>query len=101
MRGIEVSDRTLAADVIEAVGPGGEFLGQRHTLENLQREHYIPKIINRDKWEVWEKAGSKDLREVARQEAKRILQEHEPEPLDDDIRTEIENIARKIGKKAS
>jgi len=101
VRGIEVSDRTLAADVIEAVGPGGEFLSQRHTLENLQREHYIPKIINRDKWEVWEKAGSKDLREVARQEAKRILQEHEPEPLDDDIRTEIENIARNIGKKAS
>ena len=101
VRGIEVNDMTLAADVIEAVGPGGEFLSQRHTLENVQREHYIPKIINRDKWEVWAKSGSKDLREVARQEAKRILREHQPEPLDDNVRTEIENIVKEIEKKSS
>ena len=101
VRGIEVSDRTLAMEVIAAVGRGGEFLSQRHTLENVQKEHYIPKIINRDKWEVWAKAGSKDLREVARQEAKRILQEHEPEPLDHDIRTEIEDIVKEIEKKSS
>jgi trimethylamine--corrinoid protein Co-methyltransferase len=101
VRGIDVSDRTLATDVIEAVGPGGEFLSQRHTLENLRGEHYIPSIISRDKWEVWKKAGSKDLREVARQEAKRILEKHQPEPLDHDIRIQIENIVKEIDKNAS
>jgi trimethylamine--corrinoid protein Co-methyltransferase len=100
VRGIEVSDRTLAMEVIAAVGPGGEFLSQRHTLENVQKEHYIPKLISRDKWEVWAKSGSKDLREVARQEAKRILQEHQPEPLDHDTTIEIEKIAMEIAQKS-
>ena len=98
VRGIEVSDKTLATDVIAAVGPGGEYLSQRHTLENVQREHYIPKIFSREKWEVWEKAASRDLRETARQEAKKILEKHQPEPLDRDIRLEIENIAKEIEK---
>ena len=100
VHGIEVNDRTLALDVIEAVGPGGEFLSQRHTLENVQKEHYVPKIINRDKWEVWQRAGAKDLSQVAREEAKRILAEHKPEPLDHDITIEIEDIAREIAKNA-
>jgi trimethylamine--corrinoid protein Co-methyltransferase len=98
VRGIDISDRTLAMGVIEAVGPGGEFLTQRHTLENVQKEHYMPKIINRDKWEVWQKAGAKDLRQVAREEAKRILENHQPEPLDHEITIEIEKIAREIAK---
>jgi len=100
VHGIDVNDRTLAMDVIEAVGPGGEFLSQRHTLENVQKEHYIPRIINRDKWEVWQRAGAKDLRQVAREEAKRILAEHQPEPLDHDVTIEIENIANEIAKNA-
>jgi len=100
VHGIDVNDRTLAMDVIEAVGPGGEFLSQRHTLENVQKEHYIPRIINRDKWEVWQRAGAKNLRQVAREEAKRILAEHQPEPLDHDVTIEIENIANEIAKNA-
>ena len=100
VHGIDVNDRTLAMDVIEAVGPGGEFLSQRHTLENVQKEHYIPRIINRDKWEVWQRAGAKDLRQVAREEAKKILAEHQPEPLDRDVTIEIENIANEIAKNA-
>ena len=100
VHGIDVNDRTLAMDVIEAVGPGGEFLSQRHTLENVQKEHYIPRIINRDKWEVWQRAGAKDLRQVAREEAKKILAEHQPEPLDHDVTIEIENIANEIAKNA-
>ena len=98
VRGIDLNDRTLAMDVIEAVGPGGEFLSQRHTLDNVQKEHYIPKIINRDKWEVWQKAGAKDLRQIAHEEAKKILKEHHPKPLDHDITVEIEKIARTIAK---
>lgn len=31
LRGIAISDETLAIDVIENVGPGGQYLNQRHT----------------------------------------------------------------------
>jgi trimethylamine--corrinoid protein Co-methyltransferase len=101
VRGIDVNENTLAMDVIAAVGPGGEYLSQRHTRENVTKEHYIPTLINRDKWEVWKKAGSRDLREVAREEAKKLLKQHQPEPLDHDITVEIEKIAREAEKRGS
>ena len=99
LRGIKISNETLAIDVIERVGPGGQFLDQRHTLEYLKKEHYLPTIINRQKRERWEKAGSKDLREIAREEAKRILKEHQPEPLDRDIEEELKKVVKEVEKR--
>jgi len=99
LRGIKISDETLAIDVIERVGPGGQFLDQRHTLEYLKKDHYLPTIVNRQKRERWEKEGSKDLREIAREEAKRILKEHQPEPLDRDIEEEIKKVVKEVEKR--
>ncbi|MDH5437997.1 MAG: trimethylamine methyltransferase family protein [Candidatus Bathyarchaeota archaeon] len=101
LRGVEISDETLAIDVIEDVGPGGQYLDQRHTLEYLKREHYLPKIINRERMERWERAGSKDLREVAREEAKRILKEHRPEPLDRGVEEDLKKIVKEVEKRES
>jgi trimethylamine--corrinoid protein Co-methyltransferase len=100
LRGIEISHETLAAEVIETVGPEGNYLSQRHTLEYLEKEQYIPKILDRQKWQSWHKAGSKDLREVARQEARRILQKHRPEPLDQDVEKRLEKIVKEAEKRA-
>jgi len=101
LRGIEISDGTLAIDIIEDVGPGGHYLAQRHTLEYFRKEHYLPIIINREKRERWERAGSKDLWEVAREEAKRILKEHQPEPLDRGIEEELQKIVKDVEKRES
>ena len=99
LRGIRVNDETLAVDVIKNVGPGGHYLAQKHTLENFMKEHYIPMIINREKRETWEKAGSKDLREIARDEVKKILKEHQPEPLDRDVEKELKKILKEVEKR--
>jgi trimethylamine--corrinoid protein Co-methyltransferase len=99
LRGIAISDETLAIDVIESVGPGGQFLDQRQTLEHLKKEHYIPTIVNRQKREKWERTGSKDLREVAREEAKRILKEHQPDPLEQDVEQELKKIVNEVEKR--
>jgi trimethylamine--corrinoid protein Co-methyltransferase len=101
LRGVEISDETLAIDVIEDVGPGGQYLDQRHTLEYLRKEHYLPTIINRERMERWERAGSKDLREVAREEAKRILKEHRPEPLDRGVEENLKKIVKEVEKRES
>ena len=36
LKAIEVDDETLAVDVLKAVGPGGDYLGQRHTRKHLR-----------------------------------------------------------------
>jgi len=101
LRGIRINDEALALDIIEDVGPGGQYLIQQHTLEHLEKEHYLPTIINREKREKWERAGSKDLREVAREEARKILKEHQPEPLDHDIEEELKKIVKEVEKRES
>jgi trimethylamine--corrinoid protein Co-methyltransferase len=48
---IEVSDETLAVDVLENVGPGGDFLGQRHTRRHLRSSQWRSTLLNRMSYE--------------------------------------------------
>jgi trimethylamine--corrinoid protein Co-methyltransferase len=49
---VEVNARTLAADVIDAVGPGGNFLGQDHTAENFRQELLLSPLFPSFPWEA-------------------------------------------------
>jgi len=93
MKGIDVSETSLAVDVIEAVGPGGHFLGQKHTRELLTKERWFPKISNRLGLQEWKKEKL-DLWQRARKEAKEILWTHHPDPLDDKAKEKIRNLVK-------
>jgi len=79
VEGIEVNRDTIAADVIEEVGPGGQFLSHMHTAKNVRKEFFIPKVSNRQQRGSWEREGCIDTRERARDMARQILKEH-PSP---------------------
>jgi len=51
LRGIEVTDETLATDVICRKGPGEDYLTEDHTLEHMRDEFYMPRLANRQKRE--------------------------------------------------
>jgi trimethylamine--corrinoid protein Co-methyltransferase len=56
LSGIEVNDDTLALDVIKTIGPGGNYLTQRHTLKYARSdEFYIPTGADRNSRVAWEK----------------------------------------------
>jgi trimethylamine--corrinoid protein Co-methyltransferase len=83
VRGIEVNDETLALDVIDRVGPGGHYLMDEHTLRYMRSELYYPSaVFDRQGRDMWEEAGATDARTRAQEIARRILAEHEPQPLD-------------------
>jgi trimethylamine:corrinoid methyltransferase-like protein len=65
----------------------------------LDKEQYFPKLSNRDSREVWAKAGEKDLWAVARERAKEILHEHQPEPLDPSVEMELSSIVKEVEKR--
>jgi len=98
LKGIEVNDDTLALDVISKVGPGGHFLTQKHTIDYLRKEHWIPTLLDRQMRESWVKSGSKDLLERAREKTKEILSNHKPNPLSKDIEKELQNNLKDIEK---
>lgn len=99
VKGIEVTDETLATEVIDRVGPGGNYLADKHTLHWFKKKRYNPKLSSRETRNTWEKMGSKDIREKAKEKAIKILAEHEPEPVDKTVWQKIETIVKNIEKK--
>jgi len=91
--GIEVNEDTLAMDVIDKVGPGGHFLGEKHTLKHF-RERWMPRP-DVDGLETWEKEGIKSLGELAHEKVQEILATHKPTPLPEDVDREISRILQR------
>ena len=96
--GIEVTDETLAVDEICRVGPNASFLGTSFTMRHFRKEHFLTTLLDRKSLDSWVKAGAKDIAVVAREKAKRILDEHQPVPMDKDVLTEIQEYVRKESK---
>ena len=67
--GVEVSDDTLALNVIADIGPGGDALSHRHTAKHLRTGTVAATILNRKGHERWIEDGAPDLREAARRRA--------------------------------
>jgi len=99
MDGICVTDETLAVDIIDKVGPGGHYLTQKHTIKFITKEYYFPTTFDRNNYERWVKSDSKDIREAARNRARKILEEHQPEPMDKDIEEDLQRMIRQIEKR--
>lgn len=89
--GIPVSDATTAVEEIMAVGPAGHFLERASTLRGM-RDLSTTKLIDRQVRESWEAAGAPVFYESARREARRILAEHEVEPLPDEVTEQMRAI---------
>ena len=91
VQGFPVTDDSLALDVIKEIGPGGHFLMHQHTFD-LMRTQSQPEIIDRRARDVWETAGATTAYERAIEKARWILENHEPEPLPDDVLAMIRSI---------
>ena len=92
MRDIEVSDETLGLDVIRSVGPGGNFLGQMHTVKHFRKEVWFPQLLDREYWSNWIAKGASTMHDRCIAAKDRILAEHTPEPLDEDTARELDAI---------
>jgi len=92
-KGIEVNDETLALDVISKVKPEGNFMSQAHTIKQIERELYIPRIFD--------KVDPKDVLSSAREKARQILATHKPLPLHEEIKRELRNIIRDASSPSS
>jgi trimethylamine--corrinoid protein Co-methyltransferase len=93
--GIEVNDETLALEVIDRVingGPGSIFLMDDHTFEHFMHAQFLPKLLDRSRYDSWEESGSMDLYRRCNIEAKRILSEHQVEPKPDEVLKGIDQI---------
>ncbi len=94
MQGIVVDDEHLALEAIEAVGPGRNYLTQKHTRDHM-RDIWLPKYMDRRPYEAWQQAQD-GARDWARADARDILKNHQPAPLDPKLSAEFQRIIASV-----
>jgi len=93
MGGVNVSDETLAIDLIKEVGPiPGFYLEQPHTRKWWRQEQFIPKVADREAYSEWLKKDKKDTIALARARVEDIIAKYEPKPLSPEQDREIDKI---------
>ena len=96
-RGIPVDAQTLALDAIERVGTGGPgsiFLTDDHTFEHFMEAQFLPRLLDRSRYDAWKEAGATDLYDRCNREARRILEEHQPQAKTNDVLDAIARVLR-------
>ncbi len=95
--GIRVDTETIAGADIAAVGPFGDFLSLPGTYAHM-REQSQPRLMDRRVREEWQAAGATDMYERARVRACEILESHEREPLDEDVKRQMRTIVERADR---
>ncbi|NLT68082.1 MAG: trimethylamine methyltransferase [Acidobacteria bacterium] len=91
LRRVEISDKTLALDVIDQVGPGGSYLAEEHTYEHFGK-FWVPRVFDRSRT-----AGSGTVRhseELLRERTLKLLFEHTPPPMDEGLKAELKKLEK-------
>jgi trimethylamine--corrinoid protein Co-methyltransferase len=95
MDGMSLDAESLALDVMDQVGPGGDFLTAKHTLKHF-RELWQPTLFSRQRADNWIAEGSKRLGQRLKEKTVSTIEEHQPEPLPDNVREEIDYIVQSL-----
>jgi len=94
LKPVEINDETLALDVIDEVGPDGNFMESEHTLMHF-RERWYPNLIEHFNYEGWLGKGGRDLAQRAAERVGKILETHHAEPLPTRVRERLKAIVER------
>ena len=101
VQGIEVSDDTLAVELIKKVGSEKDYLAEKHTRAYMKQEQSKVKLMDRRMRGAWQKRGGKDLAEAAREEARHLLKSHKPDPLPPEVLSKMRSIVEEVEGEAA
>ena len=92
-RGCEITDETLAVDVVKAVGPGGLFTGTDHTVAHFRSEIWEPGLWSRTMLSRWQVEGAKIDAERARDVCAEVLARPDTPPrISERVETELRRV---------
>jgi trimethylamine--corrinoid protein Co-methyltransferase len=89
---VSFDDADFAIDLIDALGPGGVYLDQGHTIKHMRRALSTPSLSDRDSYDEWQQKGAHDRVALAREQVREILATHEPPHLSDSVMQEMDEI---------
>jgi len=83
LRKLDISEETLALDLIHEVGPDGHFLETKHTLRHV-REDWLPTVSDRFAYHRWAAEGATTLQQRANHKVREVIGNHRAAPLPKD-----------------
>ncbi|MFH1135120.1 MAG: trimethylamine methyltransferase family protein [Pseudomonadota bacterium] len=93
-KGISFDEESMALDQIHLIGPGGNYMTAEHTYKNFRRL-WQPTLFNRDRKERWLSKGGPTLGKRLKDKTIAVMEAHQPAPLDEAVKSEIEYILKK------
>ncbi len=78
--GFRLDEETLALQVIQAAGPGGNYLAADHTLEHF-RDFWQPELFSRQRLAAWQEEGARSLGRRVREKTVELLRQAKGSPL--------------------
>ncbi|MGQ9599104.1 MAG: trimethylamine methyltransferase family protein [Anaerolineae bacterium] len=104
LKPIQINEETLALDLIDKVGPGGNFLEEPHTLRHF-REVWYHDLIDRKNHDGWLADGGLSMGERLNRHVKQILNTYQPSPVPFDqaqaIRTMVREVEQRLTRKGA
>lgn len=95
-QGIVTREDNWLDDVIQRIGPAGNFLGERSTIASIRSdEWYISKLGVHGPMKRWEAAGRPTLLEEARAKVEQVLKSHQPLPFSEEVERELRLIQQR------
>ena len=79
-KGIQVDDETLALDLIEKQGPGGEYVTTEHTFAHW-KDWFLPALQDRSDYDTWVSNGRKSMNDRTRERTQEIIDNHRPDEI--------------------
>ena len=95
LQGIAVNEDTLCLDLIDKVGPGGEYMTQAHTFKHYKEEAFYPEYLNRKQHQTWMLSGGEDIRAVLNKKVKEIIEADTKPLLSENVMSQYDEIIRR------
>jgi trimethylamine--corrinoid protein Co-methyltransferase len=98
--GVPVNEETLALDVVEDLGPDGDYLPHDHTYRHF-KDAYYSKLADRQIYSAWQEAGSTTMADRAAKQVDEILTNHKVDPVSEEIKNTLREYVRKAEEQAA
>jgi trimethylamine--corrinoid protein Co-methyltransferase len=92
--GVPVGEEALALDVVDEMGPTGNYLSHDHTLRHF-KEPFYSRLVDKGPYSQWMERGATTMEDRAAQEVDRILSSHQPQALPANVKRDIKKIVER------
>jgi len=100
MGGIDLSPSAMALDLIDEIGPGGDFFSSDHTLKHY-KETWYPTLLDRQCYADWQARGEQTMAHRANEKVKEILESHQLQELPQNVCEKLTRIIAKAEERSN